>query len=227
MKTASLRKPTRQIHTRTSSFRSFCFRLHTSQHCGTASWPRRITIATHDFKRRRFLECHLPALGLGSSGQVRVDIIGINPPEEVTPCTILNAGEENAGIGLWKDDLYGVGSELMGMRRSRYYGSTWVCFQRQMTMSRRGVCLRGYSCGMGMGGMSYSRRGRTYLGIDRLNMLIQWGFYTMELFYFGYPDDIIHNSHQHKITSPDPSQITTPNAAVKNKMDRISLPVDS
>jgi hypothetical protein len=50
---------------------------------------------------------------------MRVDIIGINPPEDVTPCTTLNAGEERAGIGLWRHDLYGVGSELMDKRRKR------------------------------------------------------------------------------------------------------------
>jgi hypothetical protein len=50
---------------------------------------------------------------------ITVHFIGINPPEEVTPLTDLINGEANSGIGLWRNDLYGVGEELFGKRVKR------------------------------------------------------------------------------------------------------------
>ncbi|KAL1963446.1 hypothetical protein VTN77DRAFT_8347 [Rasamsonia byssochlamydoides] len=82
----------------------------------TGVYPRRITVVTHEFKRRRFLECHFPAIGFPTSS---VNVIGINPSEEVTPSASLIAGEEKSGIGLWRKDLYGVGPELSAKRRRR------------------------------------------------------------------------------------------------------------
>ncbi|RAL01827.1 DUF218 domain protein [Aspergillus ibericus CBS 121593] len=91
----------------------------------TGMYPRKVTVVTHEFKRRRFEECHFPALGLGlgssagETGGVEVQVVGINPPEEVTPLASLVAGEEKSGIGLWKGDNYGVQRELMGKRVKR------------------------------------------------------------------------------------------------------------
>ncbi|OJJ36460.1 hypothetical protein ASPWEDRAFT_25929 [Aspergillus wentii DTO 134E9] len=95
----------------------------------TGSYPKRVTVVTHEFKRKRFMECHFPAVGLvpcpsdrgeetykGDSG---VAVIGINPPEEVTSETSLIEGEEKRGIGLWRRDRYGVGSNLAGKRVQR------------------------------------------------------------------------------------------------------------
>ncbi|PWY87479.1 DUF218 domain protein [Aspergillus heteromorphus CBS 117.55] len=82
------------------------FRLH------VGSYPRRVTVVTHEFKRQRFMECHFPALGLEQpfclccSG-VEAGVVGINPPEEVTPLASVVAGEEKSGIGLWRG-IYGV-----------------------------------------------------------------------------------------------------------------------
>ncbi|PYH95919.1 hypothetical protein BO71DRAFT_194458 [Aspergillus ellipticus CBS 707.79] len=93
----------------------------------TGSYPKRVTVVTHEFKRRRFMECHFPALGLGGPSSssalgalgVEVGVIGINPPEEVTPLASLVAGEEKSGIGLWRGDRYGVQRELAGKRVKR------------------------------------------------------------------------------------------------------------
>ncbi|GKZ21676.1 hypothetical protein AbraIFM66951_002336 [Aspergillus brasiliensis] len=79
-------------------------------------YPRRVTVITHEFKRRRFVECHFPALGLSGSAST---VIGINPPEEVTPLASLVAGEDKSGIGLWNRDRYGVQRELAGKRVKR------------------------------------------------------------------------------------------------------------
>lgn len=104
----------------------------------TGVYPRHITVVTHEFKRRRFLECHFPAIGFlpttsspssaaasianassTCSDNDKVNIIGINPPEEVTSLESLIAGEEKSGIGLWRNDLYGIGPQLLTKRRRR------------------------------------------------------------------------------------------------------------
>ncbi|PKY00769.1 hypothetical protein P168DRAFT_242881 [Aspergillus campestris IBT 28561] len=88
----------------------------------TGVYPRRISVVTHEFKRRRFMEWHFPALGLRpvfSSSTSTVRVIGINPPEEIAPLEGLLAGEENSGIGLWRNDPYGVLGELAAKRRKR------------------------------------------------------------------------------------------------------------
>ncbi|RAH80649.1 hypothetical protein BO86DRAFT_419945 [Aspergillus japonicus CBS 114.51] len=83
-------------------------------------YPTRVTVVTHAFKRARFAEVHFPAVGLGGVGsRVAVEIVGINPPEEVTPLRELVAGEEERGIGLWRGDRYGVGRVLGGKRVAR------------------------------------------------------------------------------------------------------------
>jgi hypothetical protein len=73
------------------------------------------------------MECHFPALGLvpvgSGSGQrpdtQKVAVIGINPPEEVTPPETLIRGEKKNGIGLWRQDLYGVNTDLVSKRVQR------------------------------------------------------------------------------------------------------------
>ncbi|KAL7651934.1 hypothetical protein ACMYSQ_009262 [Aspergillus niger] len=82
----------------------------------TGVYPKRVTVVTHEFKRRRFVEYHFPALGLSDSAST---VVGINPPEEVTPLASLLAGEEKSGIGLWSRDRYGVQKELAGKRVKR------------------------------------------------------------------------------------------------------------
>ncbi|KAJ5749296.1 uncharacterized protein N7511_010992 [Penicillium nucicola] len=92
----------------------------------TGVYPQRITVVTHEFKRARFMQCHFLALGLvpvalGPEGVdiQKVAVVGINPPEEVTPSETLIRGEAENGIGLWKNDLYGVNTDLMKKRVRR------------------------------------------------------------------------------------------------------------
>lgn len=115
----------------------------------TGVYPRRITVVTHEFKRSRFLECHFPAIGFAGHNDDRVDLIGINPPEEVTPSASLVSGEEKSGIGLWRKDLYGVGPELMSKRRRRGWTeerekSTFVNVGLEPVVERL-VCWDGWS----------------------------------------------------------------------------------
>ncbi|PLN84736.1 hypothetical protein BDW42DRAFT_30590 [Aspergillus taichungensis] len=98
----------------------------------TGAYPQRISVVTHEFKRPRFMKWHFPALGLrpiaGSLTSADVDdsrldakvrVIGINPPEEIASLEGLLAGEGKSGIGLWRDDPYGVLGELAAKRRKR------------------------------------------------------------------------------------------------------------
>ncbi|KAJ5683600.1 hypothetical protein N7462_006765 [Penicillium macrosclerotiorum] len=99
------------------------FRLH------TGNYPRNVTVITHEFKRDRFMKAHFPAIALlphiqsgnqgGISRPVKVKIVGINPPEEITPLESLIQGETSRGIGLWQNDLYGVGHALASKREQR------------------------------------------------------------------------------------------------------------
>ncbi|KAJ5884829.1 hypothetical protein N7495_009339 [Penicillium taxi] len=103
-------------------FSLLCFRLH------TGVYPRSVTVVTHEFKRARFMECHFPAVGLlphdeQSTDNRNISVIGINPPEEVTPQETLIQGETSKGIGLWRHDLYGVGRKLAAKRSQRGWKS--------------------------------------------------------------------------------------------------------
>ncbi|KAB8265051.1 hypothetical protein BDV32DRAFT_159623 [Aspergillus pseudonomiae] len=90
----------------------------------TGAYPSRVTVVTHEFKRRRFMEYHFPAIGLaplqrGLGKEGRAAVVGINPPEEVTSEASLIEGEEKRGIGLWMRDRYGVLGELKEKRVKR------------------------------------------------------------------------------------------------------------
>lgn len=91
----------------------------------TGVYPQRVTVVTHEFKRARFMQCHFPAVGLVPVGLEQEDhahkvaVLGINPPEEITPAETLTRGEAMNGIGLWREDLYGVNSDLVGKRVKR------------------------------------------------------------------------------------------------------------
>ncbi|KAL5048631.1 hypothetical protein BDW71DRAFT_15706 [Aspergillus fruticulosus] len=87
------------------------FRLYTGR------YPDKLTVVTHEFKRERFINCHFPAVGLDKLG--RGNVVGINPPEEVTPLRELMEGEKQRGLGLWRRDGYGVGAKLKEKRMKR------------------------------------------------------------------------------------------------------------
>lgn len=88
------------------------------------------------------MECHFPAVGLlPCNGGERtmharhVAVIGINPPEEITPLDSLVRGEEMRGIGLWRKDLYGVSEDLASKRRKR----GWECGMEEAAFGSRGL----------------------------------------------------------------------------------------
>ncbi|KAI9805678.1 MAG: hypothetical protein M1833_005171 [Piccolia ochrophora] len=82
----------------------------------THRYPWHITLVSHAFKRRRFLDLHCAAIRWLVA---RVTFLGLDPPEEVTSRESLMKGEERRGWGVWRWDLYGVGEVLRGKRVGR------------------------------------------------------------------------------------------------------------
>ena len=91
--------------------------------------PRRLIIVSHDFKRRRFMELHLPAIKFPIA---KTDFVGIDPVFEQDE----DGGEQRRreivdgdlkrGFGAWKEDLYGVGEILSAKRKDRGWSEARV-----------------------------------------------------------------------------------------------------
>lgn len=83
-------------------------------HREQGTWPRRVTIVSHAFKRPRLLDGHCAALGLPPH---RVAFLGIDPPgvaaKSAAMAGALAAEDE------WAADPHGVGPVLAGKRRRR------------------------------------------------------------------------------------------------------------
>jgi hypothetical protein len=84
-------------------------------------FPTKLTIVSHEFKRSRFLDLHLPALhwSSSSSSSSRAEYIGINPPFDAVKMAEVEIGDRLKGYGAWAKDLYGVGKLLADKRKAR------------------------------------------------------------------------------------------------------------
>lgn len=66
------------------------------------------------------MNLHLSALRLNTpASKIRTDFIGINPPKELTPWSVLEKAEFEKGFVKWRDDLYGFGDYLGPLRIGR------------------------------------------------------------------------------------------------------------
>jgi hypothetical protein len=75
-----------------------------------------MTVISHGFKRRRFLDLHIPAIRFPLS---RTAYIGIDPPFEPARMAQIEDGDRLRGYGAWERDLYGLGEVLRGKREKR------------------------------------------------------------------------------------------------------------
>jgi hypothetical protein len=82
----------------------------------TRSYPKKITVITHAFKERRFLELHGPAIKY-PTGALRV--FGINPPTTLAELHDVQHGEMSRGYSVFFEDLYGVKDPLHSKRIAR------------------------------------------------------------------------------------------------------------
>lgn len=82
----------------------------------TGLYPAKITVITHAFKERRFLELHGPAVKY-PAGALRV--LGINPPTNFAELQDVQQGEMARGYAVFSKDLYGVRDPLHSKRIAR------------------------------------------------------------------------------------------------------------
>jgi len=89
-------------------------------------WPENITIVSHEFKRRRFLDLHVEVARWPRN---RVVFVGIDPEYMIMGSENWDQGraeevlkgEKERGFAAWEKDLLGTGSELRGKRARRNY----------------------------------------------------------------------------------------------------------
>jgi len=101
----------------------------------TSQWPTKISLVTHEFKRKRFLTHHVPTLGIPREC---VDYVGINPEymdaSHETYAAVrseeVRRGEAEKGLKAWEEDEWGRGEVLRGKRCGRNY---WAAGQLLFT----------------------------------------------------------------------------------------------
>lgn len=82
----------------------------------TSHYPQLITVITHAFKERRFLELHAPAIKWPAD---RVRIQGINPPFTKAELEETERLSSERAFRLFEEDPYGVRSPLADKRLAR------------------------------------------------------------------------------------------------------------
>lgn len=80
------------------------------------AWPDKLIIISHDFKRSRFMELHVPTIQPPSA---KVEYIGIDPPFDSDQLAQVVQGDRLRGYGAWKSDLRGTGMLLTRKRLAR------------------------------------------------------------------------------------------------------------
>lgn len=99
----------------------------------TRTWPEKITIVSHEFKRERFMELHVKTLKLTVS-HITVEYSGIDPGYMVQAAKEFSEarteevrkGELERGYRAWEHDLWGKGQLL---REKRWKRNTWSVSQ--------------------------------------------------------------------------------------------------
>jgi hypothetical protein len=82
----------------------------------TGAYPKLITVITHAFKERRFLEQHAPAIKWPLD---RIRVQGVNPPFTLGELNFTQKGERERAYNAFNEDPYGARSPLSQKRRAR------------------------------------------------------------------------------------------------------------
>lgn len=111
----------------------------------TRKWPERISIVSHEFKRKRFLDLHVEALRFPRE---KVVFVGIDPShmrqgcrdfDEVRRESVIR-GEMERGFGEWERDHLGTGTVLRSKRAGRNpWGVSQVWFESEEERKDSGV----------------------------------------------------------------------------------------
>lgn len=92
--------------------------------------PRKLIVISHEFKRARFQQLHLPAIRYPAT-TTRFEFIGIDPPFSGDKMQEIREGDAARGYGAWMNDLYGNGEVLAEKRVSRgWTGMRQVIFAK-------------------------------------------------------------------------------------------------
>jgi hypothetical protein len=101
----------------TDSYQNLLFSI-LEFHRGLGRYPEQVTVITHGFKERRFLELHAPAIKWPAS---RIRVQGINPPFSKVELEETQRLEHARAYELFVQDPYGAHSPLSDKRRNRHW----------------------------------------------------------------------------------------------------------
>jgi hypothetical protein len=111
-------------------------------------WSSKMTIVSHEFKRGRFMELHIPTVRFPME---RVEFVGIDPGYMVEESEKFDGerakgvrrGEKQNGYGQWGKDRFGAGEMLRGKRAKRNcYGVGQKLFENEEERRASGVKSR-------------------------------------------------------------------------------------
>ncbi|USW53277.1 Putative rossmann-like alpha/beta/alpha sandwich protein [Septoria linicola] len=86
----------------------------------TGAYPKNITVVTHAFKERRFLELHAPAIKWPHH---RIRVQGLNPPFTLDELNFTQMGERERAYNAFAGDPYGVRMPLSQKRLARNWNA--------------------------------------------------------------------------------------------------------
>ena len=101
------------------------------------TWPRRVTIVSHAFKKERIMG-HCAAIGFPLE---RVAYIGIDPPGLDEKQAAMDGAR--AAVADWAADAHGRGDKLKGKRRSRNPWRVWQGLFDKTTANTSGLVTTG------------------------------------------------------------------------------------
>ncbi|KAK8138961.1 hypothetical protein PG984_002341 [Apiospora sp. TS-2023a] len=103
----------------------------------SATWPEKMTIVSHAFKRERLVDCHCGALGYPLD---RVNFVGIDPPGMADGTNEAAMKGVSQAIAEWKENPHGVGGTLAEKRRKRNpWGVSQALFDSDQSRTQSGV----------------------------------------------------------------------------------------
>ncbi|KAI0179536.1 FolC bifunctional protein [Hypoxylon sp. FL1284] len=101
------------------------------------TWPKKMTIVSHAFKRERLVDCHCGAIGYPLD---HVGFVGIDPPGMIDGTNESAFKGVAEAVAQWRQDPHGKGELLAGKRRKR---NPWSVSQKlfldREDQSRSGV----------------------------------------------------------------------------------------
>ncbi|KAI1274557.1 DUF218 domain-containing protein [Xylaria sp. FL0933] len=104
------------------------------------TWPTKLTIVSHAFKRERLVDCHCGAIRFPLH---RVNFVGVDPPGMVDGSNKFAIQGVQEAVDQWKNDPHGEGDALAAKRMRRNpWGISQTLFSTEEERARSGVRSR-------------------------------------------------------------------------------------